>query len=146
MKTVAEILKNKPDAEVHTVTPDCSVYQAIKTMAEHGIGAIVVVEDDRVVGMFTERDYARKIILQERASSTTQVRDVMSTTVYYAQPSDTSEYCMALMSDRRFRHLPVLENGKLVGVVSMGDLVKDIIGEQRFIIQELERYISGEHV
>ncbi len=143
MKSVAEILKAKNNTSVYTVGPDMTVYEAVKLMAERGIGAVVVEEHGHVLGMFTERDYARKIILQERSSATTRVREIMSNSVLYVSPSDTNEYCMALMTEHRFRHLPVMLDDKLIGLVSIGDLVKDIIGEQQFIIHELERYITG---
>jgi len=145
MKTVAEILKIKASKAVHTITPDATVLEAITKMAEHGIGALPVVDGEEVVGIITERDYARKIILKQRASATTRVRDVMTQAVIYVQPGDTNEDCMALMTERRLRHLPVMANGQLIGLISIGDLVKDIIAEQQFIINQLERYIAGTH-
>lgn len=145
MKKVAEILKEKAGPAVVTVTPDTSVYEAIKTMAERGIGAVVVSDGDTVLGMLTERDYARKIVLQDRASRSTKVRDIMTDSVFYVRPEDTREHCMALMTERHFRHLPVIQDQKLVGLVSIGDLVKDLMNEQQLIITELERYITGAH-
>ena len=145
MKKVAEILREKANPPVVTVTPDSSVYDAIKTMAERSIGAVVVAQGDEVLGMLTERDYARKIVLQDRSSRTTKVREIMTDSVFYVRPEDTREHCMALMTERHFRHLPVIQDQKLVGLVSIGDLVKDVMSEQKFIITELERYISGEH-
>ncbi len=145
MKKVAEILREKSNPAVVTVAPDSSVYDAIRTMAERGIGAVVVLDGETVLGMLTERDYARKIVLQDRSSRTTKVRDIMTESVYYVRPEDTREHCMALMTERHFRHLPVIHEQKLVGLVSIGDLVKDVMSEQKFIITELERYISGEH-
>lgn len=145
MKTVAEILKTKPSLAVHTIAPDATVLDAITKMAEHGIGALPVVAGGQVVGIITERDYARKIILKQRSSATTLVGDIMTQAVIYVQPQDTNEACMALMTSRRLRHLPVMEDGKLIGLVSIGDLVKDIIAEQQFIINQLERYIAGAH-
>src|SRR5690606_2149711 len=118
-------------------------YDAIKLMADYGIGALVVMEDERVVGMVTERDYARKVVLMNRSSSTTMVREIMSEDVLYVRPTDSNESCMAIMTENRLRHLPVIENDKLVGIISIGDLVKDIISEQQFIIHQLERYIAG---
>ncbi len=144
MKTVAELLREKANHAVVTVSPDSSVFDAIKTMADRGIGAVVVVEGDVVLGMLTERDYARKIVLQDRSSRTTQVRDIMTDSVYYVSPTDTREHCMAMMTERHFRHLPVIDNDKLIGLLSIGDLVKDVMSEQKFIIHELERYITGE--
>ena len=108
-----------------------------------GIGALVVTEGETIVGIFTERDYARKIALMGRTSSVTQVRDVMTTAVLFVRPDQTSEQCMQLMSNHRLRHLPVVESEKLVGMISIGDLVKDIISEQKFIIEQLEQYITG---
>ena len=125
------------------MAPDSSVYDAIRTMAERGIGAVVVVDGETVLGMLTER-----LRPQDRAagppSRTTKVRDIMTDSVYYVRPEDTREHCMALMTERHFRHLPVIHEQKLVGLVSIGDLVKDVMSEQKFIITELERYISGE--
>jgi len=143
MKTVVELLKTKPNRTVHTIAPDDTVLQAITKMAEHGIGALPVVEGARIVGIITERDYARKIILKKRASASTPVRDIMTEAVIYVRPSDSNEDCMALMTERRLRHLPVMDNGQLIGLISIGDLVKDIIAEQQFIIDQLERYIAG---
>ena len=144
VKTVAELLREKANHAVVTVSPDSSVFDAIKTMADRSIGAVVVVEGDVVLGMLTERDYARKIVLQDRSSRTTKVRDIMTDSVYYVSPTDTREHCMAMMTERHFRHLPVIDNDKLIGLLSIGDLVKDVMSEQKFIIHELERYITGE--
>lgn len=143
MKTVAEILKSKRDRKVYTITAEASVLEAIRLMAEAGIGALVVMDGEQVAGIVTERDYSRKIILKDRSSSSTAVRDIMTGKVIYVQPGDSNEGCMALMTERRVRHLPVMDDGKLVGLVSIGDLVKDIIDEQEFIIDQLERYIAG---
>jgi len=143
VKTVAEILREKSNPSVVTVSPDSSVFDAIKTMAERSIGAVVVVDGDTVLGMLSERDYARKVVLQDRSSRSTKVRDIMTDSVYYVGPGDTREHCMAMMTERHFRHLPVLENERLIGLLSIGDLVKDVMSEQKFIIHELERYISG---
>jgi len=143
MKSVAQILKSKPDMVVHTIGPDALVYDAVKLMAERGIGAIVVADGDNIVGIVTERDYARKIVLSERSSKSTPVRDIMSSSVIYVRPDTSNEECMALMTDKRIRHLPVIDNGRLVGMISIGDLVKDVISEQRFIIDQLEHYITG---
>jgi CBS domain-containing protein len=145
MTILAHILNSKPDHTVYTITPKASVFDAVKLMAEKSIGALVVTEGERVIGMVTERDYARKIVLMARSSKETAVRDIMTTSVMYVHPDQTSEECMALMTQHRLRHLPVLDKGKLIGLISIGDLVKDIISEQKFIIQQLEHYISGEH-
>ncbi|EER57698.1 putative signal transduction protein with CBS domains [Acidovorax delafieldii 2AN] len=143
MTAVADILRSKRDNTVHRIGPDDSVFDALQRMADKGIGALLVMEGDAIVGIVTERDYARKIALLGRKSSATLVRDVMTADVMYVQPAQTSEECMALMTENRLRHLPVVEGGKLVGLISIGDLVKDIISEQKFIIEQLEHYITG---
>lgn len=145
MTIVAKILQSKPDAAVHTITPAASVLDALRLMADKSIGALIVTEGDAIVGIFTERDYARKIALMGRTSAVTQVKDVMTSAVMFVRPDQTSEQCMQIMSNNRLRHLPVLNNGKLVGMISIGDLVKDIISEQKFIIEQLENYITGTH-
>ena len=144
MKSAAQILKSKPVQTVETVTPSTSVFDAVKLMAQKNIGALLVMEDLKIAGMITERDYARKIILIGRSSKETLVRDIMTSPVMYVRPDQTNEECMALMTDNRVRHLPVVDNGKLVGLISIGDLVKDIISEQKFIIEQLEHYIAGD--
>lgn len=143
MTTVARILNSKPDRHVYTISPAASVFDAIKLMADKSIGALVVMEGEQVVGIITERDYARKIVLMARSSRETAVREVMTSAVMYVRSDQTSEQCMALMTENRLRHLPVMDGGKLVGLISIGDLVKDIISEQKFIIEQLEHYISG---
>ena len=144
MKTAAEILKSKPDQTVHTIRPAAMVFDALKLMAEKNVGALLVMEGEQIVGIITERDYARKTILMGRASKETPVRDIMTSEVMYVRPAHTSDECMALMTENRVRHLPVIDNGKLIGLLSIGDLVKDIISEQRYIIDQLEHYIRGE--
>ena len=144
MTTVTDILKSKASTTVHTVDPAESVFEAVRLMAQENIGALVVVERDQVVGIVTERDYARKVALRARASRDTPVRDIMTSPVMYVRPHHTSEECMALMTENRLRHLPVLDGAKLTGLISIGDLVKDIISEQKFIIEQLEHYISGQ--
>lgn len=146
MTVVAEILKSKPDGKVHSIRPTASVLEALQSMADLGIGALLVMEGSAIVGIVTERDYARKIALMGRTSVATLVRDVMTTKVMYVDPAQTSEECMALMTENRLRHLPVVEGDALVGLISIGDLVKDIISEQQFIIGQLEHYISGRHI
>jgi CBS domain-containing protein len=143
MTSVAQILKSKADKAVYTISPSASVFTALKLMADKNIGALVVIEDDKIVGLITERDYARKVILMARASKETPVRDIMTPQVMYVRPGQGSEECMALMTENRLRHLPVLDKGKLIGLVSIGDLVKDVISEQKFIIEQLEHYIAG---
>lgn len=144
MKTVSQILHAKGVTEVHTIGPDETVLEAIRRMAEHGIGALVVMEGGAIVGMVTERDYARKVILMGRNSDQTAVREIMSPGALYVRPQQSNEDCMALMANSRVRHLPVLEHGRLVGLISMGDLVKDIISDQQFTIEQLEHYINGQ--
>ena len=131
---------------MHTIAPTALVFDALKLMADKGIGALLVTEGEAIAGIFTERDYARKIALMGRTSSVTQVRDVMTSAVRFVRPDQTSEQCMQIMSTGRMRHLPVVDaNDKLVGMISIGDLVKDIISEQKFIIEQLEHYITGTH-
>jgi CBS domain-containing protein len=144
MTTVAQILGTKADRTVHTIAPTASVYEAVRLMADRNIGALVVVERGQVVGIVSERDYARKIVLMARASKDTPLSEIMSSPVMYVQPDQTSEECMALMTENRLRHLPVMDGGRLIGLVSIGDLVKATIAEQRFIIDQLEHYISGQ--
>jgi CBS domain-containing protein len=143
MTTVAQILKSKPEQTVYTTTPATPVYDAVKLMAERNVGALVVVDAGKVVGMFTERDYARKIVLMARSSKDTPVRDIMTAPVLYVGLEQSNEECMALMTENRLRHLPVMDGGRLVGLLSIGDLVKDIISEQKYIISQLEHYIAG---
>lgn len=144
MTTVAEILKTKADSTVHSIAPTATVYEALRLMADKSIGALLVKEGDAIVGIVTERDYARKIALMGRTSMETLVRDVMTSSVLCVHPPQSSEECMQLMTGRRLRHLPVLDNGKLVGMISIGDLVKDIISDQQSMIRQLESYIRGE--
>jgi CBS domain-containing protein len=144
MKSVANILKAKADQTVYTIGPTASVLDAVKLMAEKNIGALVVMEGENVVGIITERDYARKIVLMARSSKDTPVRDIMTSSAMYVSLVQRSEECMALMTENRVRHLLVIDSGKLIGLVSIGDLVKGIISEQQFIIQQLEHYITGE--
>jgi CBS domain-containing protein len=144
MKTVAEILKAKGDSTVFSIGPSASVFDAVKLMAEKNVGALLVMEGTRIVGVVTERDYARKVVLLARSSKDTPLRDVMTSAVIYVRPNQTSEECMALMTENRVRHLPVMHDGKLVGLISIGDIVKGIISEQNFIIEQLQHYIAGE--
>lgn len=144
MKTAADLLKSKAHQSVHTIAPTASVFDAVKLMAEKDIGALLVMQGDKVAGIVTERDYARKVALRSRSSKETSVYEIMTSEVMFVRPSQTSEECMALMTENRLRHLPVIEGSKLLGLISIGDLVKDIISEQQFIIQQLEHYISGE--
>ena len=143
MTAVADILKSKSDNTVHAIAPGDSVLDALQRMAEKRIGALLVMEGETIVGIVTERDYARKIALLGRTSAATLVRDVMTADVMYVRPTQTSQECMALMTENRLRHLPVVDGARLVGLISIGDLVKDIISEQQFIIEQLEHYIAG---
>jgi CBS domain-containing protein len=142
MKTVQDVLRGK-GGQIHSVTPDTTVFDTLKLMAEKEIGAVLVYQDDRMVGIFSERDYARQVILKGKASKDTPVREVMTARVAYIRPEQTVDDCMALMTDKKIRHLPVLEGGKVTGVLSIGDVVKAVISEKQFIIQQLENYISS---
>ena len=142
MKTLRRVLEAKGH-DVSSTTPDTLVFDALREMADRDVGALIVMQDGKVVGIFSERDYARKIILVGKSSRETPVRDVMTSRVVYARPDLTLEECLALMTDKRIRHLPVMKGDEVVGVVSIGDLVKGIIDEQRFIIGQLESYVSG---
>lgn len=144
MKTVAEILNSKPDHSVHVISPEVPVLEAIRLMAEKNIGALVVTEGERVVGIVSERDYARKMILQGRSSAATPVSAIMTADVITVEPKANHEQCMQLMTDRHLRHLPVVDGGKLIGLLSIGDLVKNVIAEQQNLIRHLEQYIRGE--
>ena len=140
MKTVRQMLQGKGES-VHAVSPRASVLDAIKLMAEKGIGALVVMEENRLAGMVSERDYARKVILLGRSSQDTAVQEIMSSRVITVHPEQTAEECMALMTAHRIRHLPVLDGGKLAGVLSIGDLVKEVIADREETIKQLESYI-----
>lgn len=142
MRLVKEILQTK-GTDVWTVPPDTPVYEALKLMAEKGVGALVVLEGEKVTGILSERDYARKVILKGRTSINTPVKEIMTSKVLYVRPDQTTDDCMALMTDKRVRHLPVLENDHLAGLVSIGDVVKEIISEQTIYIRDLEKYIEG---
>lgn len=144
MSIVADILKTKSDKQVHTIDPGASASEAAQVMAQKNVGALLVVEDGRIIGILTERDFARKLVPTDRSSRTTPVRDILSSPVMYVRPQHTSDECMALMTENRERHLPVVDAGQLVGLVSIGDLVKDIISDQQFIIEQLEHYITGQ--
>jgi len=143
MKTIQHLLAAGRRAPI-AVGPDDTVLRALMLMAEEDIGALLVVEDGRLVGIFSERDYARKVVLRGRASRDTRVRDIMSDRVFYLTPERTVEEGMALMTDKRIRHLPVLNaEGEVLSLVSIGDLVKETISHQAFLIDQLERYITG---
>lgn len=140
MTTVKQLLEEKGH-QVWSVHPDDTVFDAIKKMADHGVGALLVTEADTVVGILTERHYARNVILKGRASPYTAVRDIMAKPVMCARPEFTVEECMALMTDKRIRHLPVIEQQRLIGIVSIGDLVRSVIAEQQFTIEQLRHYV-----
>ena len=142
MSTVRELLKDKPE-NVWTVSPRDSVYDALQLMAAKDVGAVLVVENEKLVGIFTERDYARKVILKAKASRDTSVGELMTEAVLFVRLEQKVEECMALMTEKRVRHLPVLENERLIGIVSIGDVVRKRISEHEFLIHQLENYITG---
>ena len=143
MNTVAEILRSKPAQTVHVLESAATVHQAVAVMADRNVGAVVVLESEKVVGIVSERDCARKVVLSGRSATETPVVDIMSTPVMFVHPHRTIQECMALMTENRLRHLPVMEGERLIGLVSIGDLVKAVISEQQFIIEQLEHYITG---
>ena len=142
--TVGSVLRGK-DRKVISIAPEASVYDAIALMAESSIGSVIVVSDGMLVGIMSERDYARKVVLQSRSSKDTQVSDIMTTPVLTVSPVHTVEDCMRLMTDKRIRHLPVVEGATIVGVVSIGDLVRSVISIQGETIQYLQQYIGGHY-
>ena len=142
MMTIKHVLAQK-GCDVRAIHPDVTVFDALNLMAQHNVGSLAVLENGALVGLITERHYAREIVLKGRTSPGTRVRDVMSTKVVFARPDQTVEECMAIMTAKAVRHLPVLEEGRLVGLVSIGDMVKSVIGDQQFTIEQLERYIHG---
>jgi CBS domain-containing protein len=142
MKTVEKLLSIKGNETWH-IEPDATVYEALQLMSDKGIGAVLVLEEGKVVGIFTERDYARKVILKGKFSKDTTVRELMTREVLYVESHNTIEDCMHIMTNNRVRHLPVLDHGKIAGLVSIGDTVKHIISEQESTIAQLEKYITG---
>ena len=142
MKTVKSIIDAK-GSEVWSIDADASVFEALEFMADKNIGAVIVTHDDDLVGIISERDYARKIILMSRSSKETRVSEIMTSDPTCVSPTDSVSSCMQLMTDKRFRHLPVVDDGDLVGLISIGDVVRTVIGEQQFLIDQLETYITG---
>lgn len=143
MKTLKQLLSSK-ERPLAVVAPSDSVFHALTVMSQHDVGALLVLDGEQLVGIFSERDYARKIILQGKTSKETQVREIMSDRVAYVTPNTSMDQCMAIMTEKHFRHLPVLnDDGSVAGMISIGDLVKETISSQQFMIAELERYIAG---
>jgi CBS domain-containing protein len=139
---VRQVLGGKP-GRVVCIAPDASVFDALKLMAEHDIGSLVVMEGERLAGLFSERDYARQVVLVGKRSRDTLVRDIMTQKVLCVRPEQTVDECMALMTEKRVRHLPVLEHKKVIGLISIGDVVKEVISEQKYLIEQLEHYIHS---
>jgi len=143
METTVRQLLNRKGPEIWSTHPEETVFEALKLMAQKGIGALLVMDGMRLAGIFSERDYARKVILKGKSSHETPVREIMTAKVVFVRPEQSMTECMALMTDKRIRHLPVLEDDQVVGVISIGDVVKEIILEQGFLIEQLENYITG---
>jgi CBS domain-containing protein len=143
MTTIRQLLAEKGN-EIFAVAQNDTVSDALRKMEKKNVGSLIVMDGETLVGIITERDYARKVFLKGRASPTTPVHDIMSTKIFYAQPDQSVEECMAIMTDKKVRHLPVLERGQLIGVISIGDLVKSIISDQKFMIDQLEHFIYGQ--
>ena len=144
MKTVAELLRSKPSRPIVKVAPEISVLEAIKVLATENIGAAVVMSGDRLAGIFSERDYTRKVILKGRSSDTTRVEEIMTANVIVVNPRTKTRECMELMTEKNIRHLPVVDEWRVIGMVSIRDIVSDIIADQDFTIEQLEHYISGQ--
>ena len=144
MKTVSELMQSKRGRPVVAVRPDQTVLEAIKVLAAEDIGAAVVMTGGRIAGIFSERDYTRKIVLKGRSSDTTKVEEIMTPNVIVVSPRTKTRECMALMTDKNIRHLPVMDDGRVVGMISIRDIVSDIIADQDFTIEQLEHYISGQ--
>ena len=142
MKNVRDILRDKGTA-VYSISPDATVYDALKLMAEQNVGALVVLEGDRLVGLISERDYARKIVLMDKLSRETKVKEIMSTEVFTVTPAMDLDECMGLVTEKRMRHLPVVENDRVSGIISIEDIVKGVIDHKESLIKQLESYIKG---
>ena len=145
MATVRNVLDEKGNS-VWTVSPEAKVIAALKLMAEKNVGALVVTHENKLVGIITERDYARKVILQGRTSLETPVKDIMTRGVYYVSPDTSTQECMAMMTKNRIRHLPAIHNEKLIGLISIGDIIQSVISEQKIAINHLENYIMGKYL
>jgi len=144
MNCVSDILKAK-GSDLCTISPTATVYVGLQQMAEKDVGAILIVEDGQLIGIFTERDYSRKVILKGKSSLTTPIKELMVRDILYVSPSDTIDDCMAIMTEKQIRHLPVMHEGELVGLVSMRDVVNHVISHKNFKIKELEKYITGSY-
>ena len=141
MITVGQLLENKGH-EVWSVGPEDTVYDTIKMMDEKHVGALAVIKGNELIGIISERDYARQVILKDRTSRETKVKEIMTSHVYYTHPEQNIDECLVIINQRRIRHLPVIDNGKLVGMISVGDVVKEVINEQKYTIEQLENHIS----
>lgn len=144
MKTLQQILNEKKHKELISIAPDRPVFDALVILAEYKIGALAVMQGDKLVGIFSERDYAREIVLQGRSSKTTQIHEVMSSKLITGKPDDLVDAAMSLMSEKRIRHLPIMDGDKVLGMLSLGDLVKETITHQQYLIKQLENYIRGQ--
>jgi CBS domain-containing protein len=142
MRTVEQLL-NVKGGDIWSIAPQTTAYRALQIMAEKNVGALLVMENEKVVGIFSERDYARKVILKDKSSKNTSVSELMTREVFYIAAASTLEESMALMTAKRIRHLPVLQNNRLIGIVTLGDVVRQLISDQQFAIRELEKYITG---
>lgn len=143
MKTLQQLLNKKNVKEIISITSDHLVFDALVSMAEHKIGALLVLDGEKLAGIFSERDYAREVMLKGRKSTDTKISEVMTTKVLTASPHDTVDYAMALLSEKRIRHLPIVENDKVIGILSIGDLVQETIEYQQYLIKQLEQYIQS---
>lgn len=147
MKTVKDLLQSKEQKDVWSVTPDTLVYRALQLLDEKKIGALVVLERGELVGVVSERDYARKVILEGKSSKETSTKEIMSTKIFVVNPETTVEECMALMNEKRIRHIPVVDKGtnKIMGIISIGDVLKSVISDQKILIENLSNYITGKY-
>jgi len=143
MDTARDLLKSKIGSDIFSVTPDATVLEALKVMAERNVGAALVISGDQIEGILSERDIVRKVDLLGKTSATTRVREIMTEKVLYVAPNQPLDECMAIMTEKRIRHLPVMGSGRLLGVISIGDVLREVIHEQKFMLSQLEHYISG---